>query len=208
MRFDLDKVVNPKAYIWRPTVSKTAMEDYLKCFVAWPANSVVFESNTQNSPHLQQSVSSTSKTQKSPLSAASSAKQPAASSKAKSMNEESPSTPPALTNKPAGTQKKKSPVTPTSPLRRSERNKFKPNQKVKLLDLSENKVIVAEGRWSSNNPEHLVHFEPLGPGGCRIFVDVVKVKDAAVWRTTSEIEYMEDALGSCLAWPEDKVVMA
>ncbi|KAL0647205.1 hypothetical protein Bca4012_045496 [Brassica carinata] len=36
------------------------------------------------------------------------------------MNEESPSTPPALTNKPAGTPKKKFPVTPTSPLRRSE----------------------------------------------------------------------------------------
>ena len=37
-------------------------------------------------------------------------------------------------------------------------------------------------------------------------MDVVKVKDAAVWRTSSEIEYMEDALGSCLAWPEDKVL--
>lgn len=114
------KVVNPKAYVWRPTVGKTAMENYLKCFVAWPANSVMFESNTQNAPHLQQSVSSTSKTQKSPLSAASSAKQPAASSKDKSRNEESPLTPLAPTNKPATTPKKKSPVTPTSPLRRSE----------------------------------------------------------------------------------------
>ena len=37
-------------------------------------------------------------------------------------------------------------------------------------------------------------------------MDVVKVKDAAVWRTSSEIEYMEDALGSCLAWPEDKII--
>lgn len=37
-------------------------------------------------------------------------------------------------------------------------------------------------------------------------MDVVKVKDAAVWKTSSEIEYMEDALGSCLAWPEDKII--
>ena len=87
-----------------------------------------------------------------------------------------------------------------------QRNKFKPNQKIKLLDLSGNKVVVAEGRWSSSNPEHLVHFQPLGPGACRVFVDVVKVKDAALWKTSSEIEYMEDALGSCLAWPEDKVL--
>ena len=68
-------------------------------------------------------------------------------------------------------------------------------------------MVVAEGRWSSSNPEHLVHFQPLGPGACRLFVDVVKVKDAAVWGTSSKIEYMEDALGSCLAWPEDKVIM-
>jgi len=67
-------------------------------------------------------------------------------------------------------------------------------------------VIVAEGRWSSSNPEHLVHFQRLGLGACRVFVDVVKVKDASVWRTSSEIEYMEDALGSTLAWPEDKII--
>ncbi|XP_048604933.1 uncharacterized protein LOC106422183 [Brassica napus] len=87
-----------------------------------------------------------------------------------------------------------------------QRNKFKPNKKIQLLDLSENKVIVAEGRWSSSNPEHLVHFQRLGLGACRVFVDVVKVKDASVWRTSSEIEYMEDALGSALAWPEDKII--
>lgn len=67
-------------------------------------------------------------------------------------------------------------------------------------------MIVAEGRWSSSNPEHLVHFQRLGLGACRVFVDVVKVKDASVWRTSSEIEYMEDALGSTLAWPEDKII--
>ncbi|XP_033143708.1 uncharacterized protein LOC117132782 isoform X1 [Brassica rapa] len=172
----VDEVLNPTAFIWRPTVGKTNMEDFLNCYVAWPANCVVFEPDITDSPRRQQSdskaVSSSSKNQKSPL------------------------TPPAP----------KKPFTPASPLRRSERNKFKPNQKIQLLDLSGNKVIVAEGRWSSSNPEHLVHFQPLGLGACRVFVDVVKVKDASVWRTSSKIEYMEDALGSTLAWPEDKII--
>ncbi|XP_018463355.2 uncharacterized protein LOC108834515 [Raphanus sativus] len=172
----VDEVLNPTAYIWRPTVGKTTMEDFMNCYVAWPANCVVFESDMTDSPRRQQSdskaVSSSSKNQKSPL------------------------TPPAP----------KKPFTPASPLRRSERNKFKPNQKIQLLDISGNNVVVAEGRWSSSNPEHLVHFQALGLGACRVFVDVVKVKDAAVWRTSSEIEYMEDALGSCLAWPEDKII--
>ena len=70
------------------------MEGYLNCFVAWPSNSVVFDSRTPHSPDLQKpsskTVSSTSKNQKSPLSAAASPKKPAASSKDKSTNEESP----------------------------------------------------------------------------------------------------------------------
>lgn len=75
------------------------------------------------------------------------------------------------------------------------------------MDLSGKKRVVAEGRWSSNNPDQVVHFVPLGLNACRVWVDVVIVKDAAVWRPSSEIEYMEDALGTSIAWPEDKIVM-
>lgn len=75
------------------------------------------------------------------------------------------------------------------------------------MDLSGKNRVVAEGRWSSNNPEQVVHCVPLGPNACRVWVDVVKVKDAAVWRTSDEIQYMEDALGTNIAWPEDKVVV-
>lgn len=74
------------------------------------------------------------------------------------------------------------------------------------MDISGKKRVVAEGRWSSNNPNQVVHFVPLGPNAVRVWVDIVKVKDAAVWRRSSEIEYMEDALGTSIAWPEDKVV--
>lgn len=73
------------------------------------------------------------------------------------------------------------------------------------MDLIRKNHVVAEGRWSSNNPASVVHFVPLGPNACRVWVDVVKDKDAAVWRRSSEIEYMEDAFGTSIAWPEDKV---
>ncbi|XP_019082481.1 PREDICTED: uncharacterized protein LOC109125292 [Camelina sativa] len=98
-----------------------------------------------------------------------------------------------------------------SPVRRSPRKKkesvSKENQKCKLLDIIGENRVVAEGRWSSNNPDQVVHCAPLGPNAVRVWVDVVKVNDAAVWRRTSAIECMEDAIGTTLAWPEDKVVM-
>lgn len=84
---------------------------------------------------------------------------------------------------------------------------MKEDQKCRLLDISGQKRVVAEGRWSSNNPEQLVHFVPLGPNAVRVWVDVVKVNDAAVWKPTSAIECMEDAIGTTIAWPEDKVVV-
>jgi len=82
----------------------------------------------------------------------------------------------------------------------------KEGQKCKLLDITGQKVVVAERRWSSNNPEQLVHFVPLGNNAVRVWVDVVKVNDAKVWRPTSAIECMEDAIGTTIAWPKDKVV--
>lgn len=75
------------------------------------------------------------------------------------------------------------------------------------MDISGKKRIVAEGRWASNNPEQKVHFVPLGNNAVRVWVDIVNVKDAAVWRPCSEIEVIEDAIGTSIAWPEDKVIL-
>lgn len=75
------------------------------------------------------------------------------------------------------------------------------------MDINGDKRIVAEGRWSSDNPEALVHFVPLGDNAVRVWVDVVKVNDALVWRPSSAIVLMEDAIGTTIAWPEDKVVI-
>lgn len=83
----------------------------------------------------------------------------------------------------------------------------KENQKCKLMDIDGKKQVVAEARWASNNPEVTCHFVPLGPDGVKVWVDVVKVKKATVWRPSEEIECMGDAIGSAIAWPKDKIIL-
>lgn len=56
------------------------------------------------------------------------------------------------------------------------------DKKCMLMDIIRKKKIVAEGRWSSNNPEQTVHSVRLGLDAVRVWVDIVKVNDAAVWR--------------------------
>ncbi|KAK9943327.1 hypothetical protein M0R45_008938 [Rubus argutus] len=80
-------------------------------------------------------------------------------------------------------------------------------KKCKLLDANGSGQIVAEGRWSSSDPDQLVHFVPLGPNAMRVWVDTPKVPTASLWRPTSELEFIEDAVGTTVAWPIDKVLM-
>ncbi|KAL0661926.1 hypothetical protein Bca4012_098763 [Brassica carinata] len=67
--------------------------------------------------------------------------------------------------------------------------------------------VVAEGRWGSDNPEDSVHFVPMGPNAVKVWIDVVKVNLAEVWRPSSEIECLGDTIGTCIAWPKEKVVL-
>ncbi|KAL0536729.1 hypothetical protein IC582_025689 [Cucumis melo] len=61
--------------------------------------------------------------------------------------------------------------------------------KCKLLDWYRSGEIVAEGRWSSNDPAALVHHVPIGPHAIRVWVDVA----------TSEMTCIEEALESIIA---------
>lgn len=85
MKVYVDVVVNPKAYLWRPTVNMRNVEDSLNCFVAWPANRVVMET-TPESPPLQPSTSKASSTgyqnEKSPVTPKAPVKKPATTLKA------------------------------------------------------------------------------------------------------------------------------
>ncbi|XP_010494867.1 PREDICTED: uncharacterized protein LOC104771944 [Camelina sativa] len=75
-----------------------------------------------------------------------------------------------------------------------------------LLDCSGTREKVAEGRVCSTNPSYVVHFVPLGANATKVWVEVSKVGDAPVWRPNSEIEIIADALGTIVAWPNDKIV--
>ena len=64
---------------------------------------------------------------------------------------------------------------------------------------------VVEGHVSSTDPNAMVHFVRLGEGVIKVWVDIVKVPNAPLWRPTSEFEFIEDAIGSTIAWPSANV---
>ncbi|KAJ0074957.1 hypothetical protein Patl1_33825 [Pistacia atlantica] len=79
--------------------------------------------------------------------------------------------------------------------------------KCKLLDWSGSTEVVAEGRFSSDDPKALVHHVPIGPNAMRVWIDIAKVPNAFLWRSASKMVFVEDAVGSTVAWPSDKVVL-
>ncbi|XP_022154305.1 uncharacterized protein LOC111021601 isoform X1 [Momordica charantia] len=78
-------------------------------------------------------------------------------------------------------------------------------RKCMLLDWIGSGKVIAEGRWSSNDPSVLVHHIPLGPNVVRVWVDTVKKPNSYLWRPTSDMMVIDNALGTTIAWPADKV---
>ncbi|XP_020889362.1 uncharacterized protein LOC110230497 [Arabidopsis lyrata subsp. lyrata] len=78
--------------------------------------------------------------------------------------------------------------------------------KCKLLDLSSDEVVVAEGRWQTQEQNALVNGLPLGPVAVKIFVDAVLQPKTFIWRPTMDVTYFEDCLMSYVAWPVHKVI--
>lgn len=78
--------------------------------------------------------------------------------------------------------------------------------KCKLLNWRINDEVVAEGRWQTQEPQTLVSGVPLGPHAVKVFVDVVYEPGTFLWRPTTEMTYLEDALLSSIAWPTKRVV--
>ncbi|KAA0057519.1 Plant transposase [Cucumis melo var. makuwa] len=81
-------------------------------------------------------------------------------------------------------------------------------RKCTLLDWGGTEEVVSEGRWSSNDLNVTVHHVPLGPHAVRVWVDLPKKSDAFLWRPNSEMTYIDDAVGSTVAWPLDKVILS
>ncbi|CAA7017954.1 unnamed protein product [Microthlaspi erraticum] len=75
-----------------------------------------------------------------------------------------------------------------------------------LLDCKNSGERVALGRVSSSDPEDVVHFIPLGPNASKVWVDVSKIGISEVWIPNSEIKFIRDAVGTTIAWPNDKII--
>ncbi|KAH7839036.1 hypothetical protein Vadar_034032 [Vaccinium darrowii] len=83
------------------------------------------------------------------------------------------------------------------------------NAKCKLIDWMGTGEVVAEGRFSSSDPNAFVHHVPIGPNTMRVWVDVEMKRDRVyLWRSTGDMTTIAEALGSTVAWPADKVIFA
>lgn len=70
------------------------------------------------------------------------------------------------------------------------------------MDWNSEDVIVAEGRLYSTEPKELVNNAPLGPNAAAVKVEK---PDAYLWRPSSEMFLMGNALHEFIAWPIQKI---
>lgn len=80
-------------------------------------------------------------------------------------------------------------------------------QKCKLLNWLEVDEVVAIGRWVTNDPNAMVHCVALGKNASRVWVDEVKNPSAELWKKYADMETIEDALGSSIAWPIEAIIV-
>ncbi|XP_058184474.1 uncharacterized protein LOC131301962 isoform X1 [Rhododendron vialii] len=97
--------------------------------------------------------------------------------------------------------------TPTTPIVSPSIVNISPNTKCKLLDWMGTGDVVAEGRWSSSDPNETCHCVPIGPNAMKVWVDVAKKPEVFLWRPTSDLTYVVDAVGTTIAWPASQVIM-
>ncbi|KAK9193215.1 hypothetical protein WN944_003912 [Citrus x changshan-huyou] len=79
--------------------------------------------------------------------------------------------------------------------------------KCKMLDLEGSDTVVAEGRWSSSDPNALVHHIPLGSNAIRVWVDIARQPLKFLWKVTPYMTTIEESVGSTIAWPADRVIL-
>ncbi|KAK9226379.1 hypothetical protein WN943_011426 [Citrus x changshan-huyou] len=80
-------------------------------------------------------------------------------------------------------------------------------QKCKLLNWLEVDEVVAIGRWVTNDPNAMVHCVALGKNASRVWVDEVKNPSVELWKKYADMETIEDALGSSIAWPTEAIIV-
>lgn len=68
-------------------------------------------------------------------------------------------------------------------------------------------MVVGEGEYYSSEPTYKIGRIPLGPNAAAVIVNSVAVEDACVWRPTTSIGTLAEAVGVKIAWPSDKLIL-
>ena len=77
-----------------------------------------------------------------------------------------------------------------------------------LLDwYSEDDAVVGEGDLCSVEPTYKIGHIPLGPNAAAVLVNFEVDKEAYVWRPTTAITVLGDAVGTKIVWPFAKVIL-
>ncbi|XP_010450460.1 PREDICTED: uncharacterized protein LOC104732598 [Camelina sativa] len=75
-----------------------------------------------------------------------------------------------------------------------------------LVDWTGTEEIVAEGRLLSTDPEEYVNEILLRPNTMKVLVESAIIPNAFLWRPTTKMTTMEEAIGHIIAWEADSCV--
>lgn len=68
-------------------------------------------------------------------------------------------------------------------------------------------IVVGEGEYCSCAPMYKIGRIPLGPGAAAVIVTSANKEDAYVWRPTTTVSSLGQAVGNKIAWPADKIIL-
>ncbi|CAE5979936.1 unnamed protein product [Arabidopsis arenosa] len=84
---------------------------------------------------------------------------------------------------------------------------FKVGDRVQLLDwIHSREVVVGEGEFCSDEQMYKIGRIPIGPNAVAVIVSSVLSSTASLWRPTSDVLYLKEAVGCKISWPMDKVL--
>ncbi|CAE6072617.1 unnamed protein product [Arabidopsis arenosa] len=77
-----------------------------------------------------------------------------------------------------------------------------------ILDwFSPTDIFVGEGEFCCAEPQYKIGRIPLGPNAAAIIIKSVVDPEACVWRPTSDVFSLSQAVGVKVAWPADKLIL-
>ena len=85
---------------------------------------------------------------------------------------------------------------------------LKEGVRVQILDwIHSGDVVVGEGEFCSAEPMYKISRIPIGPNAMVVLVKSALSSEASLWRPTTDVLYLEEAVGCKIPWSIDKVLL-